>query len=392
MGAGLREALSRRRAAPFAAPTKGMKKRFAPPGTLDQHPSAPAGHTLWPADHGGHSGRRCPDWNVMAARGRVTDEIRAYRAFTGESAQAARQIHPPAHRTSIPAAAGDQMLLEAEVLDALIDSRHWTVHPFAISRVRPQRDGIVLCVDERVAAFGRTYDAATDVLYRLVPCADEDGSFTTGVAGLRLGRHSGRNLELRMADSGSAVVVLRCAPHVSWRVAIDSVRADLEAAGHRPLWDPGCAVSASERHFVGWQLERFPQFAWLGSALLRRLYLFRSASHAFSAKGWCCDGRFKFELNSIADVGSYHRQFVDRLTDAGLGIPLTTKDVDCYCAGMQPRQSRTCWIELGPRTGDAILQLRFSNSPHPKAIQVRPEFESIGADPRWLDVVLPQAD
>ncbi|MBF6336841.1 hypothetical protein IU450_13200 [Nocardia abscessus] len=323
---------------------------------------------------------------MMAARGRITDEIRAYRSYTGESAQAARQIRPPAHRTSIPAAVGDQMLLEAEILVALIDSRNWTVHPFAISRVRPQRDGIVLWVDERVAAFGRTYDAATDVLYRLVPYADENGSFVAGVAGLRLGRHSGRNIELRMAGT-SGVVVLRCAPHASWRAAIDTVRTDLEASDHRPLWDTGCTVGASERRFIGWQIDAFPQFAWLGSALLRRLHLFRSASRAFYTKGWCCNGRFKLELNSTAGIGSYHRQFIDCLTDSGLGIPLATKDIDCYCDSLQTMQSCTCWIELGPRTGDAILQLRFSHNP--RTIQFRPEFESIGADSRWLDIVLP---
>ncbi|MFI7526485.1 hypothetical protein [Nocardia salmonicida] len=324
----------------------------------------------------------------MAAGGRITDEIRAYRAYTGESAQAARQIHPPAHRTSIPAAAGDQMHLEAEVFEALIHCTDWAVHPFAISRVRPHRDRLVLWVDESVAAFGRTYDAATQVLRRLAPYADEDGSFVTGVAGLRLGGHSGRNLELRMAGT-SAVVVLRCAPRASWRAAVGTVRADIEAIGHRPLWDAGCVVDDSERRFVGWQLDAFPRYAWLGSALLRRMNLFRSASHAFYTKGWCCDGRFKFELNSTTSAGSYHRQFIDRLTDTGLGIPLAVKDIDCYCDGAEPAQSGTCWIELGSRTSDAILQLRFCHNPQPRTIRFRPEFESIGADPRWLDVVLP---
>ncbi|RMI33580.1 hypothetical protein [Nocardia stercoris] len=327
----------------------------------------------------------------MAAHGRVTDEIRAYRTYTGESAQTARWIQP-SHRTSIPSATGDQMRLEAEILDHLTFSREWSLHPFSISRVRPQRDALVLDVDERIAAFGETDDAATDVLRRLVPSVDAgDGSFVTGVAGLRLGLIQGRSLELRMADT-SAVVVLRCAPHARWRASVDTVHADLQELGQRPLWDAGAGVGDIERDYIGWQLRSFPEFGWLGSALLRRLYLFHSTSQAFYTKGWSSFGQFRFELNSTTTAGAYHRRFVDRLTDTRLGIPLVVKDIDCYCDSAGSARSATCWIELGPPSGHkSILQLRFCHNPQPRTIGFRPDFKNLDADRRWLDRVLPPA-
>ncbi len=83
------------------------------------------------------------------------------------------------------------------------------------------------------------------VLRLLMLCVGEDGTFVTGVAGLRLGSRSGRNMELRMADT-SAAVLLRYAPHASWNAAVDTVRAELEAAGHRPLWDAGWTAESPD--------------------------------------------------------------------------------------------------------------------------------------------------
>lgn len=325
----------------------------------------------------------------MPAGGRfVAEWLRTYRGYTGESVQHASRWLEIDRSSPILGVGGDQARLESLVFTAMADARLWTTYPFAIVRVRPAENGaLIVHLDRYAIGFDGLNDVAEEVFLYIAPHADADGSLITGIPGLRVRRMRGRDLFLSLQGTDSTII-LRCARGTTWKRALDSVHGRVEGASYRPLWnDP--TVSAGEGDHIAWKTRAFGHLEWLGSGLLRRAGLFHSTTNAFFRKGWACDKMFKFELTSSASSGSYHEKFIKRLSDPIWGVPLIARKHECYC-DRHPSPTRMCWIELKqPGSTETVLQLRFDHEPLQHSSEYRAKFQAIGADPLWLDRILP---
>lgn len=324
----------------------------------------------------------------MSAHGRfVADRLRRYRDYTGESPQFASENILLNGQAPIKSVRGPQAQLESFIFEELADLRLWRKHPFGVSRARPTADGrLILFVDPYMSGFGRRHSAGEIILRRICPCSGSDGSFISGIPGLRIKAISSRNIELTLLDSDSAVI-LRSSQGFNWHDSVQTVESGAQEL--HLLWRERNFASG-EREFKSWHAKYLGHLDWIGSALLRRCGIFQSATNAYHIKGWACDARFKFELTSTVDTGSYHDDFVSRITDPVWGIPLITQTRECSCNARTPR-SRICWIELEEQEGsDAVLQLRFSHDEHKSYLtDLRPEFASIGASEQWISRTIP---
>lgn len=116
---------------------------------------------------------------------------------------------------------------------------------------------------------------------------------------------------------------------------------------------------------------------------------------AYMLSGWTSGPMLKMELTSAQVTGSHHDSFITALTDSTWGLPLVVRKIECHCTE-EGQPSGSCWIELG-RAGNGadkqnILQLRFGYDAGDDLKQLIPEFLDIGADPGWLQRVLPRSE
>ncbi|MFD3430698.1 hypothetical protein [Nocardia fluminea] len=242
-------------------------------------------------------------------------------------------------------------------------------------------------LDAYAAAFHERCDAAEHAFSCLAPFADADGSFVTGVPGLRVREIRATELVLGLAGE-TATISLRCAPGTRWQPILAATRTLMEDASLRPLWDEPC-VDDNEGRYMRSESNAHGHLDWLGSALLRRARLFQSATNAFHLKGWTMDRKFKIEFVSAVEAGAYHQKFIERLTDPVWGLPLNVHRHECYCR-TSPSAASTCWIELTqPGRVDPVLQLRFHHENPSYYTDLRPQFRSLGSEKRWLNQIFP---
>ncbi|MFF2085450.1 hypothetical protein ACFVVM_16875 [Nocardia sp. NPDC058176] len=318
-------------------------------------------------------------------------ELGTYRTYTGESMQYAKRGLSIDRDAPVPAVHGAQARLESWLFTALSFGPMWAAHPFAISRVRPTAEGtLMVFLDRSVVGLSEPWDAAETVLECLAPVADSEGGFLTGIPGLRIHSLGGTDLEVTLSGT-SARVVFRAASGVSWRRALEAVNEGYDVALQRLTWNDG-ALTEAEQHCMDTRARVQGHLDWLCSGLLRRIGLLHFGTTSYMFSGWTSGPMLKMELTSARATGSYHDSFIAALTDSTWGLPLTVRKRRCHCTeGGQPSDS--CWIELAPEgiaTDKNTLQLRFSYDSDDDLNQLVPELRSVGADPGWLQRVLPR--
>ncbi|MBF6320538.1 hypothetical protein IU453_27725 [Nocardia cyriacigeorgica] len=335
-----------------------------------------------------HAGDRAGVRSCSLAR---CGELGIYRKYTGEAMQYAKQQVKIDRKASIPAAHDAQARLESWIFRALAAGPLWAAHPFAISRVRPTSDGsLVVFLDRKVIGFSEPWDAAQQVLQCLAPVADSEGEFVTGVPGLRVGHRTRTDLEMTLIGT-SASVVLRAASGVSWSSAMEGAEDECASADRRLIWHDDALIE-SERTCIDNRIGFQGSIDWLCSGLLRRIGLLHFGTNAYMFSGWTSGAMLKLELTSARPTSSYHDSFIEALTDSNWGLPLTVRKRRCDCPKVGEFSS-SCWIELAlagssPDTKN-ILQLRFNHDADDECEQLIPELLGVGADPAWLQQVLP---
>ncbi len=334
---------------------------------------------------------------------RFTALVRTRCDYTGESYRVlhGRLNDPSVRNGRIPDATNaDQAQVESDVLTALVQLGVWTAHPLGIARVRPTGGGSVMVhLDSHTELHGGgVFSLSQIAVEALLPYAVPDGELC-GVMGLRINGVSRNDLHLGRVGTNSTIVI-RGVPGARWRTHIDERRRTLEAERLIPLWDQP-SESGHERAWRTthpWIAELSRTYAWLGSALLRRTALFHTASSAWSTRSWRDGATWVFEMTSDADAPTDHDSFLTRLTDPAWGTPMRVRE-SSYCSCDWSRSAlfdRECTFELEHLTEpEAVLQLRFvvrNRRPDDWVAGFRARLRRIGADPRWIDRVLPTVD
>lgn len=282
-------------------------------------------------------------------------DIDLCRRYTGETWAGAKQRleQLPQGCPLIPAACGDQAFLEAEVLRALLDyPTTYTTRPLRVLRVIPFETRPVV----RFAA-----DSDPDGLADLIAL----GLFSTGgkddlrgIRGLRvIEAHHGR-IDVGLLGS-DARLRLEGIPARSWRAAEalrhqrdQNVGETTPFRHRRPT--PGEDAFAS-RH--GWFEEGWKQTSALGSALLRRLLIFRSGADWLDMAGFTKHtNTYGFRLTFAESRWTPHDTLIKHLTHPACGIALKEHMRTCTCVFGE----RGCriWFD-GPEQGAGCLDLQF---------------------------------
>jgi hypothetical protein len=141
--------------------------------------------------------------------------------------------------------------------------------------------------------------------------------------------------------------------------------------------------------------KRDRDFAWLGSDLLRRVALFYTTNFPYSTRSWLADGEWVFELDTQREVQLNHKKFLDLLKDPVGGLPLRISQSHCSCDdppladdGWYMRQCTYHLVDKEGRPGG--LQIRFRHRSK-LGSNVREQLKRSGADPKWLDCVMPSS-
>ncbi len=322
----------------------------------------------------------------------------ARRVATGESYQTAREaLVRDRGAGALPAATGAQALLESMALRCLGIGEEFWAHPMGIASVRPAPDRVTVELDAFTSSPyypGRFYGRAEHAGRCLLPHAQHGDMH--GMVGLRIVELRGLDLHVTLVGTASRMI-LRGARGAGWRGQLRLYQQSTSASGFEALYQEPHLTEAEVEHLEYYpeESERDRELAWLGSGLLRRIGLFRSATAAFAVRPWVDEfDEWNVELSYPFTTTMDHAPLLAGLTDRRLGLPLRVRSTTCHCA--EPRSAtdqrrRVCRIELVHRDElPGVLQLRFTSEPAGwDASGPRQRLASAGADPRWLDRVLP---
>ncbi|MFE2941861.1 hypothetical protein ACFXKG_22820 [Streptomyces sp. NPDC059255] len=283
----------------------------------------------------------------------LDDAVALCRRFTGETQAGARaRIRVlPSGSPLIPSAHGDQAFLESELLRALLEHpTTYTTRPLRIERVVPYPVRPVI----RFAADADA-DGLTDLIsWGLFPTGGEHD--LKGVKGLRIKAGHGR-IDVGLLGT-NASVRLEGVPERSWREA-ESVRARMAADWKEPVPFRHPVLTPSEMAFTrahGWFEGGWGEVASLGSALLRRIHIFRSGAAWLDLAAFTKHTTtFGFRLTFAASLGLSHDTFIEQLTHPLCGIGLKEDMRTCGC----PYGGDGCrlWFDAsGPTSGRLDLQ------------------------------------
>jgi hypothetical protein len=240
------------------------------------------------------------------------------RAFvTGESSSAARTelLALSPNDPVIPQATGDQMRLES-----------------AIWEVIAARSGVHGYIGDLTAAIPRANTVVLRLpLHRveeLLPVENEFGD-VCGVPGLRVGRHDGSKLILRLAGSDAHVYVSGIAAG-EWRSFLDERRSE---SADQTIWlrstrsmEPA-ETDAWEPN--GWSIRDYSPS--VPSMLLRRPALFANTAGPAPMNSWRSNGWF-IELVQPASAWRSHDRVIDALANPASGLPIELESFNCTCA------------------------------------------------------------
>ncbi|MFD4322557.1 hypothetical protein [Streptomyces sp. NPDC058548] len=284
-----------------------------------------------------------------------SDVIDLCRRYTGETwAGAKERIEGlPKGSPLIPSARGDQAFLEGQVLRALLEyPTTYSTRPLRILRVIP---------DERRPVIRFAADSDPDGLAELIAW----GLFSSGgmddlrgISGLRLLDAGHGRLDLGLHGT-TASLRLEGVPDRAW-VQAEEIRY-LTAADHgeqSPCRHRG--LTTGERAFAcehSWLEEAWRETAALGSAVLRRLLMFRSGADWLDMAGYTKHtNTYGFRLTFARDRWTDHDVLIKHLTHPLCGIALKEDMRTCTCAYGE----RGCriWFDGPERTpGQLDLQM-----------------------------------
>ncbi|MEW2626221.1 hypothetical protein [Streptomyces sp. NPDC048106] len=286
-----------------------------------------------------------------------SDVIDLCRRYTGETWAGAKERidRLPQGSPLIPSAQGAQAFLEGQVLRALLEyPTTYTTRPLRIVRVIPDERRPVI----RFAADSDPDGLAELIAWGLFSSGGEDD--LRGISGLRLlGAGHGR-LDVGLHGT-TASLRLEGVPDRAWNRA-EEIR-HLTAAEHgesSPFRYPG--LTPGERVFAHkhrWFEEAGRETATLGSALLRRLPMFRSAANWLDMAG-CTKhtDTYGFRLTFARARWTDHDVIIEHLTHPLCGIAVKEDMRTCTCAYGQ----RGCriWFD-GPEGAPGRLDLQTTD-------------------------------
>lgn len=273
---------------------------------------------------------------------------------------------------------------------------YWA-HPFGVAAVHAGPAETVLELDDRTVIDrnkprGQQPTMADFIVRHLLPFHEGQGATQVdGLPGLRLGCGFGgprRNLHLVEVD-GPGHVVLRAAAGTNWRRILREFERDVRAEGFTPLWREQAITPQEVVHAEGLPHREatLTRLASIGSSLLYRINLFYAVSVAYTTSSWVSD-RWIVEMQAARAAGHPHNDIVAAFTDPVWGLPLVLDEKSCSCAAQPtPWETRCDFSFRDPSTGGE-LELRFRCRPRTPD-NARANYTDAGADPAWLDKVLP---
>ncbi|WP_326687228.1 hypothetical protein OIE63_08705 [Streptomyces sp. NBC_01795] len=261
---------------------------------------------------------------------RPDDAVSLCRRYTGETWEGAKERLEgrPEGGPLIPAAWGDQAFLESELLRALLEyPTTYTTRPLRIERVIPREAGMVV----RFAADSDADGLADLIAWGLFPTGGRND--LKGVLGLRIVAAGHGRLDVGVVGT-NASVRLEGVPDQAWQEAERERQARASKhEGSVPFRHKG--LTPEERAFVqahGWHEESWRETAPLGSALLRRLMIFRSASDWLDLAGFTKNQTYGFRLSFAESRWMSHDAFIRHLTRPDIGVALKKHLRSCSCA------------------------------------------------------------
>ncbi|MDI5968392.1 hypothetical protein POF50_003350 [Streptomyces sp. SL13] len=277
------------------------------------------------------------------------------RRYTGETWAGAKERIGllPEGSPLIPSARGDQAFLEGQVLRALLEyPTTYTTRPLRVLRVMPVEGRIVV----RFAADSDPDGLAELIAWGLFSSGGKDD--LRGISGLRVIAAGHNRLDLGLYGT-TACLRLEGVPDRSW-IRAEEVRllaadkyGERSPCRHRSL-TPGEKAFAREH---SWFLEGWRETAALGSALLRRLLIFRSGADWLDMAGFTkYTDTYGFRLTFARSRWTDHDVLVRHLTHPLCGIALTRDKRTCSCAFGE----RNCrlWFD-GPEQTPGRLDLQM---------------------------------
>ncbi|MFG3255328.1 hypothetical protein [Streptomyces sp. NPDC048172] len=277
------------------------------------------------------------------------------RRYTGETHAGAseRLRRLPFGGPFIPMARDDLAFLEAQVLRALLEfPTTYTTRPLRILRVIPREDGAVI----RFAADADPDGLADVIAWGLFSCGGEDD--LRGICGLRSTGAAHGRVDVGLLGT-DARLRLEGIPERAWWSAVELRCRAAEASGEvAPFWHAG--LTPGERAFTerhGWFLEAQREVAAFGSALLRRLLIFRNEANWLDMAGFTKQvNTYGLRLTFAQTHRTDHDALIAHLTHPECGIALKEDMRTCSCrlGGSDCR----IWLD-GPSQLPGRLDLQF---------------------------------
>ncbi|WP_405774691.1 hypothetical protein [Streptomyces sp. NBC_00859] len=277
------------------------------------------------------------------------------RRYTGETWAGAKErlSQLPPGSPLIPAAQGDQAFLEAQLLRALLEHpTTYTTRPLRIMRVIPYENRPVI----RFAADADPDGLADLIAWGLFSTGGKDD--LRGIRGLRIQDAGHGRIDVGLLES-DARIRLEGIPEVAWRNAEARRRqAELQSGGAVPFQHRG--PTPGEHAFVmehGWFEDAWREASGLGSALLRRLLIFRSGADWLDMAGFTKHvNTYGFRLTFAESHWTDHDTLIGYLLHPVCGIALKEDMRSCACAFGE----RSCrvWFD-GPDRAAGRLDVQF---------------------------------
>ncbi|MFF0740656.1 hypothetical protein ACFYVL_09660 [Streptomyces sp. NPDC004111] len=257
--------------------------------------------------------------------------IELCRRYTGESwagAKARIQRQAP-DSPMIPSAEGDQAFLESQILRALLEyPTTYTTRPLRVARVVP---------GERRTLIRFAPDADPDGLAELIAWglfSSGDADSLRGICGLRIRREGHGRIDVGLYGT-QAAVRLEGVPERAWeqaeamRLRTAAQHGEASPCRHRGL----TTVETAFMREHGWFEEAWRETASLGSALLRRLVMFRTGADWLDMAAFTKHSdTYGFRLHVARTRWTDHDVIVAHLTDPVFGIALREDMRACTCA------------------------------------------------------------
>ncbi|MEY9956804.1 hypothetical protein [Streptacidiphilus sp. MAP5-52] len=330
------------------------------------------------------------------------EDRRLRQTYTGDSAwYLARTVQ--SREPGIRAASADQALVEHHFLSELHGGFAWAAHPVSIRATRVLTGRTEVLLDEQAFSGrgGHSYDIAEHAICRLLPTGATDGELG-GVRGLRVRRVDDRGLHLQLLHASTGRLVLVGPTRERWHGLLKAHRQLVIDAGCSPLWElpqQGAAEIKFAAEHGSYEASE-AGMSWLTSGLLRRIGLWHTASNAYCTRYWQRgDQTMIWELRHLYRARPMHDEFTALLRSPLWGPPLTIWKQHCDChsrrpdPGGQPHPAyqRQCTFEYHHPDRPGVLQVRFRTMEPQKRDDpgVRAALEAAGADPGWLNRVLP---